>query len=159
MNALKLRMLLLIPVLLAGILFFAGHLVDTKNGDIQGQCRESLQKNQAALLSLIEEYQGQWLEKESRGVSSFSVYLGEGLAYADLRNPREIIFSFSSAHPERAQRLIYCPEDRLFVRGDEFLEPGEEAIHLENLGMDGKGSIRCLRLMAGWFYYEAYLPT
>lgn len=128
------------------------------NTEIHTQCKETLAKNHDALLSLMGSHQGEFVDRDSEAFRAFSAPFAGDLEWVDLRDPKGIVFSFSSFHPETAKRLIYCPDNRIQMRADTFLEEAEEELRLEKLGA-GDGYIWCIRIKECWFYWESYLPT
>ncbi|MBE5787533.1 MAG: hypothetical protein E7324_08340 [Clostridiales bacterium] len=144
-------------MLIIGAVISAACFTGKRDVDWLAICKEKLDKNQDALLLLMAEYQGQFVDMESEAFGSFASFFDGGLTCADLRDPTKAFFSFSVLHPETSKRLLYCPDNRPQIMADLFLEA--EEVRLENLGVNQKGYIWCIRLKDGWFYWESYLPT
>jgi len=155
---LKRQVIFILLMLAIGVIFCIGQFIGEKNIALHVLCEENLNENHDALLSLMRTHQGQWIDRDSEAFRSFSVFLDGDLSYVDLREPENIVFSFSTLHPENSKRLIYCPDNRIRIQADTFLEKDKEELRLEKLGA-GDGYIWCIRLMECWFYWESYLPT
>lgn len=154
----KRQVIFILLMLAIGVIFCIGQFIGEKNIALHVLCEENLNENHDALLTLMRSHQGEFIDRDSEGFRSFSAFFDGDLACVDLRDPNGIVFSFSSFHPETAKRLIYCPDNRIQIQADTFLEEAEEELRLEKLGA-GDGYIWCIRLMECWFYWESYLPT
>lgn len=149
----------LLLFLFIGILFCIDPFTRTENTDMHVLCKKNLEKNHDILLKKIHMYQGECVARGSKAFGSFSALFDGDLAYVDLRNSGKTVFSFSVLSPETSKRLIYCPENRIQIVSNTFLEGDENEVRVENLGINGKGYIWCKRLKTCWFYWESYLPT
>ena len=115
-----------LALLIIGAVISAACFTGKRDVDWQAICKENLDKNQDALLLLMAEYQGQFVDKESEAFGSFASLFDGGLTCADLRDPTKAFFSFSVLHPETSKRLLYCPDNRLPITADLFLEADAE---------------------------------
>ena len=156
----KICIVVILFLLSMGIVWGIGQVRAGKNTELHVVCQANLNKNEDQMLALIAAHNGQYFGKsDEKEIGLFSSLLGNELAYADLRDPDQISFSFPSHHPEMSRKLIYCADNRIGIGADAVLEESAHELRLENLGATQNGYIWCMRIRNCWFYWESYLPT
>lgn len=115
--------------------------------------------NHEELASLLQDNQGEHIKKNHPSFKSFASLFSIPLVGIDTRRPECAILSFEHPHPEGSIDLYYAEDDIIDIGGEHIVTVEHPKINLENLGVNGKGYIHCVRLQEGWFLYDSYIPT
>lgn len=147
-------------VLLAVLLVCAGLWGICQDlADPSDMCRSDVLKNASQLAALIDEYRGAFVDEAHEAHRRMDALLGLRLQYADLRNEAYAVFCLESPIVEGGRYLYYCPEDRYVIDEQHVVDSQHDALRMTGLGAGAKGYIDCIRLCAGWFFLECWLPT
>ena len=126
---------------------------------LEERIKQDVAASHETLSSLLENNPGQYIKKDHPSFQSFASLFSAPLEGIDTRTPEYAILSFENIHPESNTYLYYTKNDSFFINEDNIVTAAHPEVNLENLGVNGKGYIHCIRLQEGWFLSDSYLPT
>ncbi len=122
------------------LLLCGGYVASQMQVPNEAYARKYLSKNKERLLSLLPENEDGILRHE-----------------------------FDPNHLEGCTTLFYCPDGAIPALFTNWLPESsipasmddipESGLHVEGLGMGGKGFLDCVRIEEDWYFVDAYLPT
>lgn len=155
----KKQILFLLPiVLIVFVLVLVGFLRQPEMTK-EERLTKDVAKNHEELSSLLQDNQGEYIKKNHPSFKSFASLFSAPLEGIDTRKPEYAVLSFENSHPEKKTYLYYAENDSFFINEDNIVTKDHPEVNLDQLGVNGKGYIHCVRLQEGWFLFDSYLPT
>lgn len=126
---------------------------------LEERMKQDVAANHETLSFLLESNPGQYIKKNHPSFKSFASLFSAPLEGIDTRKPEYAVLSFENSHPEKNTYLYYAENDSFFINEDNIVTKDHPEVNLDQLGVNGKGYIHCVRLQEGWFLFHSYLPT
>ena len=159
MKVKKKQILFLLPiVLIVFVLVLVGFLRQPEMTK-EERLTKDVTKNHEELSSLLQDNRGEHIKNNHPSFKSFATLFSVPLVGVDTRKTEYAILSFECPRPEASIYLYYAEDDLIDIGGEHIVTADNPEINLENLGVNGKGYIHCVRLQEGWFFYDSYIPT
>ena len=155
----KKRLIFLLPVVL--IVFVLALVLFPRPAEmaLEERMKQDVAANHETLSFLLESNPGQYIKKDHPSFKSFASLFSAPLEGIDTRKLEYAVLSFENSHPEKNTYLYYAENDSFFINEDNIVTKDHPEVNLDQLGVNGKGYIHCIRLQEGWFLSDSYLPT
>lgn len=155
----KKLLMILLPLLLIVVAALPILVVSSEKAPMEKTLAKNVAENSETLRILLNENPDQYIDKRHEAFQKFTPLFSFPLISVDTRDTESMAFSFDGAGPESSLTLCYTESDRYVIREGLIASMENPEVKLENLGINGKGYIHCIRLQEGWFFVRSYLPT